>query len=293
MRERNRMHRLNDAYDDLRTKVPTYPCSEKPSKIQTLRLAMEYISDLSELLNDTRHKDCAEGEDVALESSRSAHDSSTDGDSVFLSNSPQPQETYPAAERSSPSRSSSCSSTDTLNLPPTCPSVITHFITQTTGCAVSCAPSSPHSSEFTQASSSLSPAQQLRDLGDGSLSAAPRSQPSQSASYSVSVMPSFYASAQQTPISSALYGGSQGFVFRPALGDLARDMWTPPPIDGGLSFTAESLLDHQLVSLSPMSALCNDNHCSDPLTGEIVPRLYIVMGESKPAISQRVLGTVY
>ena len=54
-RERNRMHMLNDAFDELRKVVPRSNLSEhqKLSKIATLRLAIHYISALSSILKSS------------------------------------------------------------------------------------------------------------------------------------------------------------------------------------------------------------------------------------------------
>ncbi len=54
-RERNRMHLLNDAFDELRKVVPKSNLSEhqKLSKIATLRLAIHYISALTSILRST------------------------------------------------------------------------------------------------------------------------------------------------------------------------------------------------------------------------------------------------
>ncbi|XP_072179649.1 uncharacterized protein [Diadema setosum] len=49
-RERNRMHGLNDALDHLRKVVPCYSSTQKLSKIETLRLAKNYITALSDIL---------------------------------------------------------------------------------------------------------------------------------------------------------------------------------------------------------------------------------------------------
>lgn len=52
LRERNRMHVLNDAFDDLRKIVPKTNLSEhqRLSKIATLRLAIQYIAGLTSIL---------------------------------------------------------------------------------------------------------------------------------------------------------------------------------------------------------------------------------------------------
>ncbi|VDL62561.1 unnamed protein product [Hymenolepis diminuta] len=53
IRERQRTQSLNRAFADLRHIIPTLP-SDKLSKIQTLRLATQYINFLSNLLNETQ-----------------------------------------------------------------------------------------------------------------------------------------------------------------------------------------------------------------------------------------------
>ncbi|GAB6025520.1 Neurogenic differentiation factor [Chamberlinius hualienensis] len=50
-RERNRMHNLNDALDQLREVLPAFPDETKLSKIETLRLAYNYIWTLSHMLD--------------------------------------------------------------------------------------------------------------------------------------------------------------------------------------------------------------------------------------------------
>ncbi|XP_059152969.1 neurogenic differentiation factor 6-A-like [Physella acuta] len=49
-RERNRMHGLNSALDELRNHVPCHSKTQKLSKIETLRLARNYIHVLAEIL---------------------------------------------------------------------------------------------------------------------------------------------------------------------------------------------------------------------------------------------------
>ncbi|XP_065560682.1 fer3-like protein [Artemia franciscana] len=51
VRERRRMFNLNDAFDKLRRKVPTFAYEKRLSRIETLRLAITYIKFMSELLN--------------------------------------------------------------------------------------------------------------------------------------------------------------------------------------------------------------------------------------------------
>ena len=55
LRERNRMHVLNDAFDELRTIVPKSNLSEhqRLSKIATLRLAIHYIGALTKILQNS------------------------------------------------------------------------------------------------------------------------------------------------------------------------------------------------------------------------------------------------
>lgn len=56
-RERNRMHGLNAALDNLRKVVPCYSKTQKLSKIETLRLAKNYIWALSEILRSGKRPD--------------------------------------------------------------------------------------------------------------------------------------------------------------------------------------------------------------------------------------------
>nr|XP_018895620.1 PREDICTED: protein Fer3-like [Bemisia tabaci] len=53
IRERRRMFNLNEAFDKLRRKVPTFAYEKRLSRIETLRLAITYITFMSELLNGT------------------------------------------------------------------------------------------------------------------------------------------------------------------------------------------------------------------------------------------------
>ncbi|XP_031156021.1 neurogenic differentiation factor 6-A [Sander lucioperca] len=56
-RERNRMHSLNNALDRLRKVVPCHSRTQKLSKIETLRLARNYIWALGEILNTGKRPD--------------------------------------------------------------------------------------------------------------------------------------------------------------------------------------------------------------------------------------------
>ena len=53
IRERRRMFNLNSAFDKLRKKVPTFAYEKRLSRIETLRLAIMYISFMSDLLDTT------------------------------------------------------------------------------------------------------------------------------------------------------------------------------------------------------------------------------------------------
>ncbi|XP_025094317.1 pancreas transcription factor 1 subunit alpha-like, partial [Pomacea canaliculata] len=48
MRERRRMQSINDAFEGLRTHIPTLPYEKRLSKVDTLRLAIGYIGFLAE-----------------------------------------------------------------------------------------------------------------------------------------------------------------------------------------------------------------------------------------------------
>ena len=51
IRERRRMCNLNTAFDRLRRRVPAFPHEKRLSRIQTLRLAITYISFMTEILS--------------------------------------------------------------------------------------------------------------------------------------------------------------------------------------------------------------------------------------------------
>ncbi|XP_072303225.1 fer3-like protein [Eucyclogobius newberryi] len=53
VRERKRMFSLNEAFDELRRKVPTFAYEKRLSRIDTLRLAIIYISFMMDLLEST------------------------------------------------------------------------------------------------------------------------------------------------------------------------------------------------------------------------------------------------
>ncbi|XP_069715185.1 fer3-like protein [Phaenicophaeus curvirostris] len=56
VRERKRMFNLNEAFDRLRKKVPTFAYEKRLSRIETLRLAIVYISFMTELLDGWRQE---------------------------------------------------------------------------------------------------------------------------------------------------------------------------------------------------------------------------------------------
>ncbi|XP_068431035.1 fer3-like protein [Clinocottus analis] len=53
VRERKRMFSLNEAFDELRRKVPTFAYEKRLSRIDSLRLAIVYISFMTDLLENT------------------------------------------------------------------------------------------------------------------------------------------------------------------------------------------------------------------------------------------------
>ncbi|XP_030150795.1 fer3-like protein [Lynx canadensis] len=57
IRERKRMFNLNEAFDQLRRKVPTFAYEKRLSRIETLRLAIVYISFMTELLESFEKKE--------------------------------------------------------------------------------------------------------------------------------------------------------------------------------------------------------------------------------------------
>ncbi|XP_076049806.1 48 related 1 [Oratosquilla oratoria] len=57
MRERKRMQSINDAFEGLRAHIPTLPYEKRLSKVDTLRLAIGYISFLADLVASDRVPD--------------------------------------------------------------------------------------------------------------------------------------------------------------------------------------------------------------------------------------------
>ncbi|CAB3225108.1 unnamed protein product [Arctia plantaginis] len=54
LRERRRMQSINDAFEGLRAHIPTLPYEKRLSKVDTLKLAIGYISFLGELVRAER-----------------------------------------------------------------------------------------------------------------------------------------------------------------------------------------------------------------------------------------------
>ncbi|XP_007505472.1 fer3-like protein [Monodelphis domestica] len=59
IRERKRMLNLNEAFDQLRKKVPTFAYEKRLSRIETLRLAIVYISFMTELLASCKKQEAS------------------------------------------------------------------------------------------------------------------------------------------------------------------------------------------------------------------------------------------
>jgi len=51
IRERRRMFNLNEAFDKLRRKVPTFAYEKRLSRIETLRLAITYIGFMDQVIH--------------------------------------------------------------------------------------------------------------------------------------------------------------------------------------------------------------------------------------------------
>ena len=56
IRERRRMYQLNEAFDGLRKRVPTFAYEKKLSRIETLKLAVTYIEFMTDLLDNNGEK---------------------------------------------------------------------------------------------------------------------------------------------------------------------------------------------------------------------------------------------
>ncbi|XP_068947780.1 neurogenin-1 [Petaurus breviceps papuanus] len=120
-RERNRMHNLNAALDELRSVLPTFPDDSKLTKIETLRFAHNYIWALAETLRladqclPGPHKELLLPACLHPADSPSSLSSLSDGESWLSSASPAPV----SSSSSSPSSfsPSSCCSASPLSNP--------------------------------------------------------------------------------------------------------------------------------------------------------------------------------
>jgi len=61
IRERRRMFNLNEAFDKLRRKVPTFAYEKRLSRIETLRLAITYIGFMDQVIRSEGKSDTAAG----------------------------------------------------------------------------------------------------------------------------------------------------------------------------------------------------------------------------------------
>ncbi|PZQ46211.1 MAG: hypothetical protein DI551_05530 [Micavibrio aeruginosavorus] len=61
MRERRRMQNINEAFEGLRSHIPTLPYEKKLSKVDTLKLAISYITFLGEMVRKDKN-----GADVGI-----------------------------------------------------------------------------------------------------------------------------------------------------------------------------------------------------------------------------------
>ena len=77
-RERRRMVTLNDAFDDLKERIPTFNHEKKLSRIETLRLAIAYISFMGQLVNGKEPQDVTLNFPFISENSQSAQSSHSD-----------------------------------------------------------------------------------------------------------------------------------------------------------------------------------------------------------------------
>lgn len=55
LRERRRMQSINEAFEGLRSHIPTLPYEKKLSKVDTLKLAISYITFLGEMVKKDKN----------------------------------------------------------------------------------------------------------------------------------------------------------------------------------------------------------------------------------------------
>ncbi|KAM3924433.1 neurogenin-1 [Leptodactylus fuscus] len=112
-RERNRMHNLNSALDELRSILPCFPDDTKLTKIETLRLAHNYIWALSETLrlaDQTKDKSQVELVQAGYRSPAAPPSPGSDAGSWMSTGSPSSSSSFSActSNPSSPAMSEDC-----------------------------------------------------------------------------------------------------------------------------------------------------------------------------------------
>lgn len=68
LRERRRMQSINEAFEGLRSHIPTLPYEKRLSKVDTLKLAISYITFLSEMVKRDKN-----GHETGLNVQRNYH----------------------------------------------------------------------------------------------------------------------------------------------------------------------------------------------------------------------------
>ncbi|XP_038554571.1 neurogenin-1 [Micropterus salmoides] len=101
-RERNRMHNLNDALDELRSVLPAFPDETKLTKIETLRFAHNYIWALSETIRIADLQAGKTGDPLQLRSACLGEAPSPGSDACSWSSSGSSSSSSPAYCASSP-----------------------------------------------------------------------------------------------------------------------------------------------------------------------------------------------
>lgn len=94
VRERNRMHKLNRAFEELRNVIPkeSYDGEEKLSKIATLRLAIHYINVLENILEQDSGDESEKDEDATSKRQRlSDEETSSNSSSAELDSQGSPE----------------------------------------------------------------------------------------------------------------------------------------------------------------------------------------------------------
>jgi hypothetical protein len=107
VRERKRMCHLNDAFDVLRKRVPTFAYEKKLSRIETLKLAVTYIQYMAELLDDVDDKSTSGSSTKSPGRSDGGDKSSSDASPTSSRVGTVKAEEYRLDESTSPSSSAS------------------------------------------------------------------------------------------------------------------------------------------------------------------------------------------